>query len=119
MYTNLIGAGMNMILARSSFSGSGWGIRRSGHTRPNIIDVVTAFFVRPISFNTKNELHFVRGPLSVFRLADHKIGLYIGIVAVSSSTWPEHRSTPSSTIRMLPTTAETSHCPVVVFNLFD
>ena len=60
MYTNLIGAGMNMILAPLFLFGFGWGIRGAA-IATDISMLITAFFVMAHFFNTKNELHFVRG----------------------------------------------------------
>jgi len=60
MYTNLIGAGMNMILAPLFLFGFGWGIRGAA-IATDISMLITAFFVMANFFNTKNELHFVRG----------------------------------------------------------
>ncbi len=77
MYTNLIGAGMNMILAPLFLFGFGWGIRGAA-IATDISMLVTAFFVMAHFFNTKNELHFVRGTFR-FDWPIIKSVLYIGM----------------------------------------
>jgi len=77
MYTNLIGAGMNMILAPLFLFGFGWGIRGAA-IATDISMLITAFFVMAHFFNTKNELHFVRGTFS-FDWPIIKSVLYIGM----------------------------------------
>lgn len=77
MYTNLIGAGLNCILAPLFLFGFKWGIRGAA-IATDISMLVTAFFVIGHFFNKKNELHFVRG---TFRLQWPVIKsvLYIGM----------------------------------------
>ncbi len=77
MYTNLIGAGMNMILAPLFLFGFGWGIRGAA-IATDISMLITAFFVMAHFFNTKNELHFVRGTFR-FDWPIIKSVLYIGM----------------------------------------
>ncbi len=77
MYTNLIGAGMNMILAPLFLFGFGWGIRGAA-IATDISMLVTAFFVMAHFFNTNNELHFVRGTFR-FDWPIIKSVLYIGM----------------------------------------
>lgn len=77
MYTNLIGAGMNMILAPLFLLGFGWGIRGAA-IATDISMLITAFFVMAHFFNTKNELHFVRGTFR-FDWPIIKSVLYIGM----------------------------------------
>lgn len=64
MYTNLIGAGMNVILAPLFLFGFGWGIRGAA-IATDISMTVTAFFVMGHFFNHKNVLSFRKG---TFRL---------------------------------------------------
>ena len=77
MYTNLIGAGMNMILAPLFLFGFGWDIRGAA-IATDISMLITAFFVMAHFFNTKNELHFVRGTFR-FDWPIIKSVLYIGM----------------------------------------
>ena len=77
MYTNLIGAGMNMILAPLFLFGFGWGIRGAA-IATDISMLITAFFVMAHFFNTKNELHFVQGTFR-FDWPIIKSVLYIGM----------------------------------------
>lgn len=77
MYTNLIGAGMNMILAPLFLFGFGWGIRGAA-IATDISMLITAFFVMAHFFNTKNELHFVRDTFR-FDWPIIKSVLYIGM----------------------------------------
>ncbi len=77
MYTNLIGAGMNMILAPLFLFGFGWGIRGAA-IATDISMLITAFFVIAHFFNTKNELHFVRDTFR-FDWPIIKSVLYIGM----------------------------------------
>lgn len=60
MYTNLIGAGMNAILAPIFLFGFHWGIRGAA-IATDISMLVTAFFVMGHFFNQKNTLSFKRG----------------------------------------------------------
>lgn len=77
MYTNMIGAGMNVILAPLFLFGFKWGIRGAA-IATDISMLVTAFFVMGHFFNKKNTLHFVKG---TFRLHWNIIRgvLYIGM----------------------------------------
>lgn len=77
MYTNLIGAGMNVILAPLFLFGFGWGIRGAA-IATDISMLVTAFFVMAHFFNKNNELHFVRGTFR-FDWPIIKSVLYIGM----------------------------------------
>lgn len=88
MFTNLIGAGLNLILAPTFLFGFHLGIRGAA-IATDISMCVTAFFVLGHFFQKKNTLHFVRG---TFRL--HwpvvKSVLYIGmapfLINVAGST---------------------------------
>lgn len=77
MYTNLIGAGLNMILAPLFLFCFNWGIRGAA-IATDISMAVTSFFVMGHFFNKNNTLHFVRG---TFRLQWNVIKgvLYIGM----------------------------------------
>ena len=77
MYTNLIGAGLNAILAPIFLFGFHWGIKGAA-IATDISMLVTAFFVMSHFFQKKSELHFVRG---TFRLDWDVIKsiLYIGM----------------------------------------
>ncbi len=77
MYTNMIGAGMNVILAPLFLFGFKWGIRGAA-IATDISMAVTAFFVMGHFFNKNNTLHFVKG---TFRLQWNVIKgvLYIGM----------------------------------------
>lgn len=77
MYTNLIGAGCNVILAPLFLFGFKWGIRGAA-IATDISMLVTAFFVMGHFFNKKNELHFVRGTFK-FKWPVIKAVLYIGM----------------------------------------
>lgn len=77
MYTNLIGAGMNMILAPLFLFGFKWGIKGAA-IATDISMLITSFFVMSHFFRKDTTLHFVRG---TFRL-DWKVIraiLYIGM----------------------------------------
>ena len=77
MYTNMIGAGLNAILAPTFLFGFHWGIKGAA-IATDISMLVTAFFVLGHFFQKKNTLHFVRG---TFRFNWPVIGsvLYIGM----------------------------------------
>ena len=77
MYTNLIGAGMNAILAPIFLFGFKWGIKGAA-IATDISMLVTAFFVMSHFFKKDTTLHFVRG---TFRLDWKVISaiLYIGM----------------------------------------
>lgn len=77
MYTNLIGAGLNAILAPLFLFGFHWGIRGAA-IATDISMTITAVFVMGHFFNKNNTLHFVRG---TFRLKWKIISsvLYIGM----------------------------------------
>lgn len=77
MYTNMIGAGMNVILAPLFLFGFKWGIKGAA-LATDISMAVTSFFVMGHFFNKKNTLHFVKG---TFRLQWDVIKgvLYIGM----------------------------------------
>lgn len=64
MYTNLIGAGLNVILAPLFLFVFGWGIKGAA-IATDISMLVTAFFVMGHFFRRESDLHFVRG---TFRL---------------------------------------------------
>jgi putative MATE family efflux protein len=64
MYTNLIGAGMNVILAPLFLFGFGWGIRGAA-VATDISMVVTAIFVMGHFFNPKHTLAFRKGIFKV------------------------------------------------------
>lgn len=77
MYTNLIGAGMNLILAPTFLFGFHWGIRGAA-IATDISMLVTAFFVMAHFFNRNNVLHFVKGTYRLhWRVV--KPVLYIGM----------------------------------------
>lgn len=77
MYTNLIGAGLNAVLAPIFLFGFKWGIKGAA-IATDISMVVTAVFVMAHFFEKKSVLHFKRG---TFRLDWHVIKaiLYIGM----------------------------------------
>lgn len=77
MYTNMIGAGVNAVLAPLFLFGFHWGIRGAA-IATDIAMLITAFFVMSHFFNKKNTLHFVKG---TFRLQWRVIKsvLYIGM----------------------------------------
>lgn len=64
MYTNLIGAGLNMILAPLFLFGFGWGIRGAA-LATDISMLVTAIYVMGHFFDKRSDLRFRRG---TFRL---------------------------------------------------
>lgn len=77
MYTNLIGAGLNMALAPLFLFGFKWGIKGAA-IATDISMLVTAFFVMAHFFKKESTLHFVRG---TFKLSWQVIKsiLYIGM----------------------------------------
>ncbi|MCH5233359.1 MAG: MATE family efflux transporter [Muribaculaceae bacterium] len=77
MYTNLLGAGLNVILAPLFLFGFKWGIKGAA-IATDISMLVTAFFVMSHFFKKDVTLHFVRG---TFRLDWQVIKsiLYIGM----------------------------------------
>jgi MATE efflux family protein len=77
MYTNLIGAGLNMILAPLFLFGFGWGIKGAA-IATDISMLVTAFFVMSHFFQKKSELHFVSGTFK-FNWPVIRSILYIGM----------------------------------------
>lgn len=77
MYTNLIGAGLNLILAPTFLFGFGWGIRGAA-IATDISMLVTAIWVMAHFFNRKNTLHFVKGTFR-FNWPIIKSVLYIGM----------------------------------------
>lgn len=77
MYTNLIGAGLNMILAPLFLFGFHWGIKGAA-IATDISMLVTAFFVMSHFFQKKSVLHFVRGTFK-FNWPVIKSILYIGM----------------------------------------
>lgn len=77
MYTNLIGAGLNVILAPLFLFGFKWGIRGAA-IATDISMLVTAFFVIGHFFNKKNELHFEKGTFKL-KWKVIKSVLYIGM----------------------------------------
>ena len=77
MYTNMIGAGMNCILAPTFLFGFHWGIKGAA-IATDISMFITAFFVLGHFFNKKNTLHFVRGTFK-FNWPIIKSVLYIGM----------------------------------------
>lgn len=77
MYTNLIGAGLNMILAPLFLFGFGWGIKGAA-IATDISMLVTAFFVMAHFFRKDSVLHFVRGTFK-FNWPVIKSILYIGM----------------------------------------
>lgn len=77
MYTNMIGAGCNVILAPLFLFVFKWGIRGAA-IATDISMLITAFFVMGHFFNKKNELHFVKGTFK-FRWPVIKSVLYIGM----------------------------------------
>ncbi len=77
MYTNLIGAGLNVILAPLFLFGFNWGIRGAA-IATNISMLVTAIFVMGHFFNQKNTLAFKRGTFR-FNWSVIKSVLYIGM----------------------------------------
>lgn len=77
MYTNLIGAGLNVILAPLFLFGFHWGIRGAA-IATDISMLVTATWVMSHFFNPRNELHFVKGTFR-FNWPVIKSVLYIGM----------------------------------------
>lgn len=77
MYTNLIGAGLNMILAPLFLFGFGWGIRGAA-IATDISMLVTAIFVMSHFFNKNSNLRFRKG-IYRFRWDIIKSVLYIGM----------------------------------------
>ena len=77
MYTNLIGAILNSILAPLLLFGFNWGIRGAG-LATDISMLVTAIWVMSHFFNKKNTLHFVRGTFR-FNWQVIRSVLYIGM----------------------------------------
>ena len=77
MYTNMIGAGMNAILAPLFLFGFHWGIKGAA-IATDISMFITSFFVMGHFFNKKNTLHFVRGTFR-FNWPVIKSVLYIGM----------------------------------------
>ena len=77
MYTNLIGAGLNMILAPLFLFGFKWGLKGAA-IATDISMLVTAFFVMSHFFKKESELHFVRGTFK-FNWPVIKSILYIGM----------------------------------------
>lgn len=77
MYTNMIGAGMNALLAPTFLFGFHWGIKGAA-IATDISMLITAFFVLGHFFQKKNTLHFVRGTFK-FNWPVIKSVLYIGM----------------------------------------
>lgn len=77
MYTNLIGAGMNVILAPLFLFGFKWGIKGAA-IATDISMLVTAFFVMGHFFRKDTTLHFVRGTFKLEWKVIKAI-LYIGM----------------------------------------
>lgn len=77
MYTNMIGAGLNAILAPTFLFGLGMGIKGAA-IATDISMTVTAFFVMGHFFNKNNTLHFVRGTFR-FNWPVIRSVLYIGM----------------------------------------
>ncbi len=77
MYTNFIGAGLNVILAPLFLFGFGWGIRGAA-IATDISMMITAVFVMGHFLNPKNELIFRRGTFSLNWQIVKSI-LYIGM----------------------------------------
>lgn len=77
MYTNMIGAGMNVILAPLFLFGFHWGIRGAA-IATDISMLVTAFFVMGHFFNKNNALHFAPGTYK-FNWPVIRSVLYIGM----------------------------------------
>lgn len=77
MYTNMIGAGLNAILAPTFLFGFHLGIKGAA-IATDISMLVTAFFVLGHFFQKKNTLHFVRGTFK-FNWPVIKSVLYIGM----------------------------------------
>lgn len=77
MYTNLIGAGLNAILAPIFLFGFHWGIKGAA-IATDISMFITSIFVMGHFFNKDNTLHFVRGTFK-FNWPIIKSVLYIGM----------------------------------------
>lgn len=77
MYTNILGAVLNAILAPIFLFGFHWGIRGAA-IATDISMLVTAVWVMSHFFNKKNTLHFVRGTFS-FNWPIVRGVLYIGM----------------------------------------
>lgn len=77
MYTNMIGAVMNAILAPLFLFGFHWGIKGAA-IATDISMLVTAFFVMSHFFQKKSSLHFVKGTFK-FNWPVIKSILYIGM----------------------------------------
>ncbi len=77
MYTNLIGAGLNVILAPLFLFGFGWGIWGAA-LATDISMLITAIFVMEHFFNKKSDLRFKRGTFR-FNWPVIKSVLYIGM----------------------------------------
>ena len=77
MYTNLIGAGLNAILAPLFLFGFKWGIKGAA-IATDLSMLVTAFFVMSHFFKKDSTLHFVRGTFK-FNWQVIKAILYIGM----------------------------------------
>ncbi|MDE6795479.1 MAG: MATE family efflux transporter [Muribaculaceae bacterium] len=77
MYTNMIGACMNAILAPLFLFGFHWGIKGAA-IATDISMLVTAFFVMSHFFQKKSTLHFVKGTFK-FNWPVIKSILYIGM----------------------------------------
>lgn len=77
MYTNFIGAGLNVVLAPLFLFGFGWGIRGAA-IATDLSMLVTAIFVMGHFFNKNNELTFRKG---TFKLESRVVKsiLYIGM----------------------------------------
>lgn len=77
MYTNMIGAGVNAVLAPLFLFGFHWGIRGAA-VATDIAMLITAFFVMGHFFNKKNTLHFVIGTYKLQWRVIRSV-LYIGM----------------------------------------
>ena len=77
MYTNLLGAGLNCILAPLLLFGFKWGIRGAA-IATDISMLCTAIWVMSHFFNKKNTLHFVKGTYSLHWDVIRSV-LYIGM----------------------------------------
>lgn len=77
MYTNMIGAGLNVILAPLFLFGFKWGIKGAA-IATDLSMLVTAFFVMSHFFKKESTLHFVRGTFK-FNWQVIKAILYIGM----------------------------------------
>ncbi len=77
MYTNIIGAGINIVLAPLFLFGFGWGIRGAA-IATDISMLITAIWVTAHFFNKNNTLHFVKDSFRL-NLPIIKSVLYIGM----------------------------------------